>query len=134
MLDIRLEFPMDQPDSADLPPRVVNQRRAPRKRTLLGGKVIYGDGQQVRDCTIRDISDTGAKIVIAKGEVIPTRVFLIDRRSPIAYEATISWIKAPDFGLTFVKSHALKGDMPAELDYLKQVWTRLCVPLGGTPV
>ena len=38
---------MAQPDSADLPPRVVNQRGAPRKRTLLGGKVIYGDGQQV---------------------------------------------------------------------------------------
>ncbi|MEA2825558.1 MAG: hypothetical protein QOF03_2040, partial [Alphaproteobacteria bacterium] len=115
---------MAQPDSADLPPRVVNQRGAPRKRTLLGGKVIYGDGQQVRDCTIRDISETGARIAIAKGEVIPTRVFLIDRRAPIAYEATVSWIKAPEFGLTFLKTHALKGNIPAELDYLKQVWSR----------
>ena len=26
------------------------------------------------------------------------------------------------------------GDIPAELDYLKSVWSRLCVPLGGTPV
>jgi len=133
MLGVRLEFPMAQPDSADLPPRVVNQRKTPRKRTLLGGKVIYGDGQQVRDCTIRDISETGARIAIAKGEVIPTRVFLIDRRTPIAYEATVSWIKVPDFGLTFVKTHSLKGEVPPELDYLKSVWSRLCVPLGGTP-
>src|SRR5258708_3726002 len=101
MLGVRLEFPMAQPDSADLPPRVVNQRKTPRKRTLLGGKVIYGDGQQVRDCTIRDIPETGARIVMAKGQVIPTGVFLIDRRSRIAYEAPVSWIKAPDFGLTF---------------------------------
>jgi hypothetical protein len=125
---------MAQPDSADLPPRVVNQRKARRQRTLLGGKVIYGDGQQVRDCIIRDISEIGARISIAKGDVIPTRVFLIDRRSPIAYEATVSWIKVPEFGLTFLKTHALKGDIPAELDYLKRVWTRLCVPLGGTPL
>ena len=122
-------------DPVDIPPRVVNQRSAPRRRTLFGGKVIYGDGgQHVCDCTIRDISETGARIAIAKGEVIPTRVFLIDRRVPIAYEATVSWIKAPDFGLTFVKTHSLKGDIPAELDYLKRVWSRLCVPLGGTPV
>jgi hypothetical protein len=125
---------MAQPDSADLPPRVVNQRKARRQRTLLGGKVIYGDGQTVRDCIIRDISDTGARISIAKGEVIPTRVFLIDRRTPIAYEAAVSWIKVPDFGLTFSKTYSLKGNIPAELDYLKSVWTRLCVPLGGTPV
>jgi hypothetical protein len=124
---------MAQPDSADLPPRVVNQRKTPRKRTLLGGKVVFGDGQHVRDCTIRDLSETGARIAIAKGEVIPTRVFLIDRRTPIAYEATVSWIKAPDFGLTFLKTHSLKGEVPPELDYLKRLWSKLCVPLGGTP-
>ena len=61
---------MAQSNSADLPPRVVNQRKAARKRTLLGGKVVYGDGQTVRDCTIRDISETGARIAIAKGEEI----------------------------------------------------------------
>jgi hypothetical protein len=125
---------MAQPDSADLPPRVVNQRQASRKRTLLGGKVVYGDGQHVRDCTIRDLSETGARIAIPKGEVIPTRVFLIDRRTPIAYEATVSWIKAPDFGLTFLRAHSLKGDIAPELDYLKRVWSKHCVPLGGTPV
>ncbi|HMI96011.1 MAG TPA: PilZ domain-containing protein [Micropepsaceae bacterium] len=125
---------MAQPDSADLPPRVVNQRQTSRKRTLLGGKVVYGDGQHVRDCTIRDLSETGARIAIAKGEVIPTRVFLIDRRVPIAYEATVSWIKAPDFGLAFLRVHSLKGDLPPELDYLKRVWSKHCVPLGGTPV
>jgi hypothetical protein len=134
MLGVRLEFSMAQPDSADLPPRVVNQRRALRKRTLLGGKVVFGDGQHVRDCIIRDLSERGAKIAIAKGEVIPTRVFLIDRRTPIAYEATVSWIKAPDFGLTFLKTHSLKGDVPPQLDYLKRLWSKLCVPLGGTPV
>ena len=121
-------------DPADLPPRVVNQRRAPRRRTLFGGKVVYGEGgQHVCDCTIRDLSETGAKIAIAKGAIIPTRVILIDRRTPIAYEAKVSWIKAPDFGLTFLKTHSLEGDVPAELAYLKRLWKKLCVPLGGTP-
>src|SRR4030081_405905 len=106
MLGVRLELSMAQPDPADLPPRVVNQRKATRKRTLLGGKVVFGDGQQVRDCTIRDISETGARIAIAKGEVIPTRVFLIDRRTPIAYEATFLCTKLLVLALTFVKTHS----------------------------
>jgi len=121
-------------DPTDLPPRVVNERRASRKRTLIGGKVIYGDGVFVRDCTIRDISGTGAKIALPKGECIPTRVFLIDRRNPVAYEARVCWIKAPEFGLTFVNTYALDGQVPKDLDYLTTVWRKLCVPLGGTPL
>lgn len=118
--------------SADLPPRVVEGRRTPRKRTLLGGKVIYGEGSFVHDCTIRNLSGKGARVTLAPGECIPTRVFLIDRRVAVAYEAKVTWIKAPDFGLSFVNAFRLDGELPAELDYLKAVW-KLCVPLAGTP-
>lgn len=125
---------MASTDSTDLPPRIVNDRKAPRKRTLFGGKVVYGDGASVRDCTIRDISDTGARIALKRGDCIPTRVFLIDRRNPIAFEARVCWIKPPDFGLAFVNTYPLDGEIPKDLDYLKTVWRTHCVPLGGTPL
>ena len=125
---------MSSLDSDDLPPRVVNDRKAPRKRTLIGGKVVYGEGVFVRDCSIRDVSERGARITLPKGECIPTRVFLLDRRNPIAYEARVCWIKAPDFGLAFVNTYPLDGPIPKDLDYLKSVWRKQCVPLGGTPL
>lgn len=113
------------------PPRVVDERRASRKRTLLGGKVIYGDDNRVRDCTIRDISETGARIALARGEVIPTRVFLMDRRTASVYEARVTWIKAPDFGLSFVNAYSLERELPHDLRYLTPIWAQFRSPLGN---
>jgi hypothetical protein len=124
---------MASPDSADLPPRIVNGRKAPRNKTYLGGKLVYGDGTFVRDCTIRDLSETGAKIALPVGEFIPERIFLLSRHRPIAYDAKISWIRAPQFGLSFIKAYQLKGELPSELEYLRQIWGKLCVPLDGRP-
>lgn len=120
-------------DPAGLPPRVVNDRKSPRRRTLLGGKVVYGEGKFVRDCRIRDLSETGARISLPKGEFIPERIFLLECRRPVAYEAIISWSKAPEFGLRFVNTYQLKREVPLELQYLVSLWGSLCVPLDGTP-
>ena len=118
------------PHSALSPPRVVDQRGILRRRTLLGGKVIYGDDNRVRDCTIRDISDKGARIALAKGECVPTRLYLIDRRTARAYEARVTWIKAPDFGLTFVNGYSLESELPTNLHFLKRIWAMYRSPLG----
>jgi hypothetical protein len=118
------------PHSALAPPRVVDQRGKQRRRTLLSGKVIYGDDNRVRDCTIRDISDKGARIALAKGECVPTRLYLIDRRTARAYEARVTWIKAPDFGLTFVSGFSLESELPANLHFLKSIWAMYRSPLG----
>jgi hypothetical protein len=112
------------------PPRVVEGRRSPRKRTLLGGKVIYGDDNRVRDCTIRDISEQGARIALGQGEIIPTSVFLLDRRNATVYEAKVTWIKAPNFGLRFVNSYSLESELPPELQHIKRIWTVYRSPLG----
>jgi hypothetical protein len=120
-------------NSADLPPRVVNERRSTRKRTLFAGQVVYGDGPSVRDCKIRDLSADGAKITLGHGECVPTRLFLLDRRTATAYEARVSWIKAPDFGLSFVRALSLDGEIPADLQFLKRVWANFRSPLGSTP-
>jgi hypothetical protein len=125
---------MSSGESPNLPPRVVNQRRAARKRTLLGGKVVYGEGTFIRDCRIRDVSDTGARIVLPAGEFIPEKVFLLESRRPVAHEAEVSWIKAPEFGLRFLKTYMLKKELPKELAFLGTLWNRVCAPLDGTPV
>ena len=120
-------------NSAGLPPRTVNERRASRKRTLLGGKVIYAEGNSVHDCTIRDISENGARIALARGECIPTRVFLMDRRTANVYEARVTWIKVPDFGLSFVNTYSLESELPPELQFLNRVWMTFRSPLGNIP-
>ncbi len=40
-----------------------------RRRTLLAAKVIYNDHQSVLNCTVRDLSQNGAKLIFG---VVPT--------------------------------------------------------------
>jgi hypothetical protein len=101
-------------------PPLVESRKTTRKRVILGGKVVYNEGSYTTDCRIRDISDAGARIVLAPGIVIPTRVVLVDTRSAIAYESEVIWLRPPDFGLRFLATYSLRGVVPPHLHYLKR--------------
>ena len=110
---------MTDPNSPELPP-IVEARKSPRKRVILGAKVLYNDGAYALDCRIRDVSEGGARIVLAPGLVIPTRVVLVDPRNALAYECEVAWLKAPEFGLKFLCSHGLRSPLPPHLNYLKR--------------
>jgi hypothetical protein len=111
----------ENPD--ELPPVVAERRDLSRRRTLLKGKIAYGDGAFSMDCVIRDLSKTGARIALAKGQTMPTRSYLIDMRSAIAYECVVAWIRAPLFGLRFVSQHNLQYVTNPSLAYLKRLWS-----------
>jgi hypothetical protein len=110
---------MADPNPPDLPP-VAELRRTARKRVILGAKIVYNEGSYTHDCRIRDLSEGGARIVLAPGLVIPTRVVLIDTRNAIAYESEVAWLKAPEFGLRFLSTHSLRGGLPPHMQYLKR--------------
>ena len=108
---------MADPNSPDLPP--IEGRKTPRKRVVLGGKIIYNDGTYSLDCRIRDVSDTGARVILSASSIIPARVVLLDVRNSIAYETEVVWMKSPEFGLRFLSKHLLRGQLPPQLMYLK---------------
>jgi hypothetical protein len=110
---------MADPNEPELPP-IADGRRSPRKRVLLGGKIVYNEGSYTYDCRIRDLSEGGARVVIAAGLIIPTHVVLIDTRSGVAYESEVVWMKAPEFGLRFLATHSIRGVLPPQLQYLKR--------------
>ena len=98
------------------------QRKAPRKKVLLTGKVIYGEGSHVVDCTIRDVSATGARITLAQGRSMPQAAYLLDMVNRVAYEAVVISERAGGFGLKFKKTLRLAEINAPELRYLKRIW------------
>jgi hypothetical protein len=108
--------------SKQLAPSGIEQRKAPRKKVLLTGKVIYGEGAYVMDCTIRDISATGARITLAQGRSIPQGAYLLDMVNRIAYQAVVVSERAGGFGLRFGKTLRLADITAPELRYLKRIW------------
>jgi hypothetical protein len=103
----------------------VEQRKAPRKRVLRSSKIVCGDGACVLDCTIRDISATGARITLNSRRAIPANLFLLDMADRIAYEALVVSERAGGYGLKFLKTHPLAAINAPELRYLKRLWIEL---------
>lgn len=100
---------------------VDNKRRALRRRALLSGKIAYQNGKFTIPCTIRDISELGARVRVAEGQVLPTQVFLIDIREGCAYDSIIKWQRHPDAGLEFRNRIRLDANCPEEYRYLRRI-------------
>jgi hypothetical protein len=103
--------------------KAADQRTALRKKAFLRGKIAYDGGAQSCECTIRNISATGARVEIAVAQIVPRQLFLIDMRSGIGYQCEMKWRVKGELGLHFLRTIPLDGDMPSDLRYLKLLWS-----------
>jgi hypothetical protein len=110
------------------------ENRALRKRTFMTGLLVHGDGAFTAPCTIRDISEGGAKIILDRRRPLPGDVYLIAVKYGVAYLAKVAWLNFPARGLQFTKAYPLGTDVPKELSFLRQLWLDLCSRSGGIPV
>ena len=90
---------------------------------MLAGLVTYFDGAQCFGCTIRDLSETGARITLPQRRIIPANVYLINFRAGVAYEATVAWRAERDGGLSFLRTISLAELSDSKLGYLKKLWS-----------
>jgi hypothetical protein len=103
--------------------RVDGQRRAPRHRALLGGKLMYGGGYFTLDCLVRDLSALGARLKLPEGQAVPPEVFFLELRSGVAHQARVVWRRHPEIGLEFTASFPLDSANHPDLQVLKKLWT-----------
>ena len=99
------------------PHRAFTERRSePRRRTHEAGKLAFGYGTVGLDCTILDISDSGAHVQThLDAATLPRSVFLIHLQNRIAWEATVVWCDDDRLGLRFSRTHDLKNPATPEL-------------------
>jgi hypothetical protein len=99
----------------------LERRPARRKRVLLSGIVSYDDGKVSFDCTIRDLSEGGAHIVVPKNTQFPSSFYLINIPGRLAYAAKVVWAGTGEVGLALARTHALT-DIAPDLMFLKRLW------------
>ena len=78
-----------------------DRRKVPRRRVLKEGMIVYADGLRVFDCTIRDISENGARLLIANTVGLPDKFQLFEKSSGLLYPTTIVWRQANAIGVQF---------------------------------
>lgn len=111
----------DQVHLSDAPARP-ERRPHQRRRMLLGGVVVFGRGDCVFDCSIRNLSESGAKIVCAKGIELPQSFHLIIVRDRLICEAQLSWRQGDAYGVAFKQRTPLSEIADPALDHLVQLW------------
>ncbi len=79
----------------------VNKRVATRRRVLKGAKIVSMDMQTVVDCTIRDISETGAKLNVQHQMGIPERFQFFQISENTLRPATVVWRTEKQLGVNF---------------------------------
>jgi len=109
--------------------QVIGHRpRPPRTRTCLISKLVYSktasppDGAFTLDCTIRNISEGGAKVILAKRQPLPSDLYLIVVKYSVAYWTKVVWLNYPARGLKFSTTYMMNGTLPDNLKFLRALW------------
>jgi hypothetical protein len=78
-----------------------SKRGSPRQRVLKSGKIVFAGGSISVDCTIRNLSEAGARLQIPTTVAIPDRFTLVDAHARTRREATVIWRKGDQIGVRF---------------------------------
>jgi hypothetical protein len=85
----------------------VEQRRvSPRSRTLLEGHIIYNNRLSRMECTVRDLSETGARIMFEQPVKVPAQFELQIPKRKLVRQAQVMWYDGQNHGVMFLDDEA----------------------------
>jgi hypothetical protein len=83
-------------------PHQKEKRKFTRKSLSYPAKIDCGDGQPLRECRFRDISVTGARLLIGKDEMLPKRFkLLLSTYGKPFRNCRVAWRSQTETGVQF---------------------------------
>jgi hypothetical protein len=82
-------------------PALENRRQEPRRRTLLGAKIILHGGNSVLDAVVRDISSRGARLRLDGTLGVPNEFPLRINGEAHPRLVTVKWRLHNEMGVSF---------------------------------
>jgi hypothetical protein len=80
-----------------------DNRSSQRRRTVLTGRVVFNNRSSVLDCTVRDLSETGARISFAAVSELPPEFELEIPNKGQRVQARLMWSRGATHGVMFVQ-------------------------------
>ena len=98
----------------------VEQRGSPREKVFMAAKVAVGGGAV--DCTVRDISETGAQLHAPSVLRLPDKVHLLILSDGLLIHADRVWARFPLCGLKFVTFEEIEDSTHPQAGPLQRAW------------
>jgi hypothetical protein len=108
-------------------------RGSRRPRTFFAGMIAFGDGSRAFACVIRELSESGARVEVPASRLIPTRMFLLSSKRPVAFDTEVVWRTKNLTGLKIHRTLDLAECSDPQLQFLKPLSARLCGASRGWP-
>lgn len=103
-------------------PAIEPERRRPgRRRSLLGGTVVFRDGSRALPCIVHDRTEQGGRIEVAAEQPVPKRFYLLTSKDNYAYDAELAWRKGNGAGLLFRDVFDISVASDPEVQFLKRI-------------
>ena len=96
---------------------IANKRSQQRNRCLKEGKIIFGNGTFVVDCTIDNVSETGAHVRVLGSSPLPKEFLLVEPSRNIVHKAEIMRRTPKGVGIKF---NGVFDDKQASDAYLRK--------------
>jgi len=90
-----------------------DQRQSQRHRTLKKGRIYFNDNTCEKDCMVRDLSETGAKLKFEGWFDCPEFIVLQipeGAQSGQYYDCQVMWRDNVHLGVMFIKKHDFPKD------------------------
>ena len=78
------------------------ERSHARRRTLKAGVITFSDSSGKLDCTVRDISEGGARLLITGGGDAPETFELVIDLDGLAADCQVRWRRGKEVGVQYV--------------------------------
>jgi hypothetical protein len=120
-----------------------DERRASRRQKSFLRGIVYFDKRRTQmACMVRDLSDSGARIVLSQAIALPDIIELQIPQREEMVSARVQWRRADEIGLAFTRADAAASpresqllsrvaELEAEIVALKQTIKRLRRDSGG---
>ena len=92
-----------------------NKRAAARKRVLKGARIVYNDRSSTLSCTVRDLSDTGARLRVPQGQAVPAQFDLLIDADGFEAPCTVVWRRGEEVGVTFDEAPTVNSAKRAQV-------------------
>ena len=79
-----------------------DRRSSTRQKSFLQGRIYYNNRRSSVDCLVRDISDTGAKLVFSSAVTIPEVVEIYLSNKEEIRRARVQWRRGDEVGVDFI--------------------------------
>jgi hypothetical protein len=106
------------------------RRRLPRRRTRLSAAAVFGPNDAVVACTVRDKTETGARLLIDNRASVPDEFHLIELTTGELHRAQVVWRDDAFVGVTLHDSVMLSASKSPQHRRFADLRARLTAKTG----